>query len=125
RLVLSSTTAHIRLERALAMLERLGGSEVRSVAERFFAEPTANNLDEYLRVCGPHYMQRPRPPEILARVTRRAEVSEAFFRCEILRFDFTQRLSEIRCPVLLLAGELDPIVTSEDAEELAAAMPPE
>ena len=95
------------------------------MAERFFAEPTANNLDEYLRVCGPHYTQRPRPPEILARVTRRAEVSEHFFRGEILRFDFTQRLSEIRCPVLLLAGELDPIVTIEDAEELAAALPPD
>ena len=125
RLVLSSTTAHVHLERALAMFERLGGPEARSVAERFFAEPTANNLDEYLRVCGPHYTQRPRPPEILARVTRRAEVSEHFFRGEILRFDFTQRLSEIRCPVLLLAGELDPIVTIEDAEELAAALPPD
>jgi len=55
----------------------------------------------------------------------RPEVSEHFFRGEILRFDFTQRLSEIRCPVLLLAGELDPIVTIEDAEELAAAIPPD
>jgi pimeloyl-ACP methyl ester carboxylesterase len=53
RLVLSSTTAHVHLDRALAMFERLGGPEARSVAERFFAEPTANNLDEYLRVCGP------------------------------------------------------------------------
>jgi proline-specific peptidase len=123
RLVLSSTTAHVHLDRALAMFERLGGPEARSVAERFFAEPTANNLDEYLRVCGPLYTQRPRPPEILARVTRRPEVSEHFFRGEILRFDFTKRLSEIRCPVLLLAGELDPIVPIEDAEELAAALP--
>jgi proline-specific peptidase len=125
RLVLSSTTAHVHLDRALAMFERLGGPEAHSVAERFFAEPTANNLDEYLRVCGPLYTQRPRPPEILARVTRRPEVSEHFFRGEILRFDFSQRLSEIRCPVLLLAGELDPIVTIEDAEELAAAIPPD
>ncbi len=107
------------------MFERLGGPEVRSVAERFFREPTADNRDEYLRVCGPHYTQRPRPPEILARVTMRPEVSEHFFRGEIMRFDFTRRLSEIRCPVLLLAGELDPIVTIEDAEELAAALPPD
>jgi proline-specific peptidase len=125
KLVLASTTARIHLERALAMFERLGGPEVRSVAERTFAEPTADNLDEYLRVCGPHYTQRPRPPEILARVTRRPEVSEHFFRGEITRFDFSQRLSQIRCPVLLLAGELDPIVTIEDAEELAAALPPD
>lgn len=125
RLVLSSTTARIHLERALAMFERLGGAEARSVAARFFAEPSAHNRDEYLRVCGPHYTQRPQPDEILARVTLRSEVSEHFFRAEILRFDMRQRLRDIRCPVLLLAGELDPIVTVKDAEELAAALPPD
>src|SRR5712692_9877568 len=31
RLVLSSTTAHVHVERVLAMLERLGGSEARAV----------------------------------------------------------------------------------------------
>ena len=41
----------------------------------------------------------------------------------MLHFDFNKRLPEIRCPVLLLAGELDPMVTIADAEELAAALP--
>jgi proline-specific peptidase len=125
KLVLASTTARIHLDRALAMFDRLGGRDVRAVAERFFTEPTAENREEYLRVCGPYYTQRPRPPEILARVTQRSEVSEHFFRGEILHFDLTERLDEIRCPVLLLAGELDPIVTIADAEELAAALPPD
>jgi proline iminopeptidase len=52
-------------------------------------------------------------------------VAEHFFRGELLHFDFTERLHEIRCPVLQLAGELDPIVTIQDAEELAAALPPD
>ncbi len=125
RLVLSSTTAHVHVERVLAMLERLGGSEARAVAERCYAEPTADNLEEWLRVCGPLYTQRPLPPEILARVTMRTEVAEHFTRGEELRFDFTERLGEIRCPVLLLAGELDPAVPIEDAEELAAGLPPD
>jgi proline iminopeptidase len=125
KLVLASTTARIHLDRALAMFDRLGGPDVRAVAERFFTEPTAENREEYLRVCGPYYTQRPRPPEILARVTQRPEVSEHFFRGEILHFDLTERLDEIRCPVLFLAGELDPIVTIADAEELAAALPPD
>jgi pimeloyl-ACP methyl ester carboxylesterase len=125
KLVLSSTAARIHLARALTMFERLGGRDVRSVAERFFEEPTAENLEEYLRVCAPYYTQRPRPPEILARVTRRPEVSEHFFRGELLTFDLTRQLDQIRCPVLLLAGELDPIVAIEDAEELAAALPRE
>jgi pimeloyl-ACP methyl ester carboxylesterase len=125
KLVLSSTAARIHLDRSLAMFERLGGRDVRSAAERFFEGPTAENLEEYLRVCGPYYTQRPRPPEILARVTRRPEVSEHFLRGELLSFDLTRQLDQIRCSVLLLAGELDPIVTIEDAEELAAALPRE
>ena len=46
-------------------------------------------------------------------------------RGKLLQFDFISRLRGIRCPVLLLAGELDPIVAIEDAEELAAALPPD
>jgi pimeloyl-ACP methyl ester carboxylesterase len=125
RLVLSSTTARMHVERVLAMFERLGGSEVRAVAERCFAEPNAENLEEWIRVCIPLYNQRPLPPEILARVTMRPEVAEHFGRDEELRFDFTARLGEIGCPVLVLAGELDPIVPIEDAEELAAGLPPD
>ncbi len=70
KLILSSTTGRIHLERSLAMFERLGGPDVRAVAERFFTEPTPENLDEYLQTCGPHYTQRPRPPEILAQLER-------------------------------------------------------
>lgn len=123
KLVLASTTARIHLDRALAMFDRLGGPDVRAVAERFFDEPTAENREEYLRICGPYYTQRPRRPEILARVTQRPDVAEHFFRGELLDFDLTDRLGEIRCPILLLAGELDPIVTIDDAEDLAAALP--
>jgi proline iminopeptidase len=123
KLVLASTTARIHLDRAIAMFDRLGGPDVGAVAERFFTEPTAENRAEYQRVCGPYYTQRPRRPEILARVTQRPEVAEHFYRGELLHFDLTDRVNEIRCPVLLLAGELDPIVTIADAEELAAALP--
>lgn len=123
KLMLVSTVARANLDRALAMFERLGGPDVRGVAERFFAEPTEQNREEYLRVCGPYYAQRPRRPEILARVTQRPDVSEHFWRREILRYDLTERVGQIRCPVLLLAGELDPIATIADAEDLAAALP--
>jgi pimeloyl-ACP methyl ester carboxylesterase len=123
KLVLTSTTAHIHPDRALAMFDRLGGPDVRAVAERYFTEPTAEHFEEYRRVCLPYYAQRPRPPELLARVTHRPDVSEHFARGEIRQFDFRSHLCEIRCPVLLLAGELDPMVTIADVEELAAALP--
>ncbi len=125
RLVLAATTAHVHLERVLTNFERLGGTEARTVAERGFADPSAENHKEFLRVCMPLYTRRPLPPEIFARMTMRNEVAEHFTRGEELRFDFRPRLGEIRCPVLLLAGELDPAVPIEDAEELAAALPPD
>jgi proline-specific peptidase len=125
RLVLAVTAAHVHTKRVLAMFERLGGAEARAVAERCYADPTAENLEAWLRVCGPLYAQRPMPPEIAARVTTRLEVAEHFARGEELTFDLRPRLGEIRCPVLLLAGELDPGVPIEDAEELAAGLRPD
>ena len=124
KLVLASTAAHVHVDRVLAMFERIGGAEVRAVAERVYADATADNLEEYLRVCLPLYTRRPIPPEVMARVTMRMEVAEHFTRGEEQTFDFRGGLGAIRCPVLLLAGELDPGVPIEDAEELAAGLPP-
>jgi proline-specific peptidase len=124
KLIISSTTSKIHLDRSFAMFERLGGPEVRVVAERYFAEPTKENRDDYQRIVLPVYTQRPLPPELVSRVQRRDEVAEHFFRGEVLTFDLGPRLSRITCPVLQLAGEADPIVTIEDSEDLAAALPP-
>jgi proline-specific peptidase len=126
KLILASTAARIRIERAYAMFERLGGSEARAVAERYWSDPTAENQDEFLRVCMPLYTQRPQPPEILARITRNPAVGEHFRRSgEAFGFDFSDRLNQLRCPTMLLAGELDPMITIADAEDLAAALPAE
>src|SRR5439155_12173929 len=119
-----STAAHVHVDRVLETFERIGGVEARAVAERVSADVTADNLEEYLRVCLPLYTRRPIPPEVMARVTMRMEVAEHFTRGDEQTFDFRERLGGIRCPVLLLAGELDPAVPIEDAEELAAGLPP-
>jgi proline iminopeptidase len=121
KLVLVSAAARVNVARSLAMYDRLGGPDVRRVAERFFADPVGIR-QEYRRVCGPYLSPDPTDPEISARVTVRPEVSEHFLGGEFLRFDLSSRLDQIRCPVLVLNGERDPIVTVEDAEELAAAL---
>jgi proline iminopeptidase len=124
RLIFVSTAARVRMDRALVMFERLGGAEARAVAERFWADPTEENQDEFLRVCLPLYTQRPQPPEILARVMRNPAVSEHFRRSgEATGFDFREGLAQLQCPVMLLAGELDPIITIEDSRDLAASLP--
>jgi len=121
KLVLVSAAARVNVGRSVAMYERLGGADVRQAAERFYADPVGNR-EEYLRICGPYFNPRRSNPEILSRVTIRPEAARHFLSGEFLQSDLTDRLSLIRCPVLLLAGELDPIVTIEDTAELAAAL---
>jgi proline iminopeptidase len=52
----------------------------------------------------------------------RGEVFFHFFRGEQRTFDWFGDLDRIRCPTLILAGELDPMTTVLDHEEMAAAI---
>jgi len=124
-IVLAGTAAHIDFDRSLDMFERLGGAKVRAVAARYFADPTPENRVEYLEVVLPVYTKRPQDPDGLARVRPNAELSRHFFAGEVKTFDLRPQLAAIRCPILQLHGELDPIVTIDDALELADALPPE
>ena len=121
RLVIITASARVNPGRSIAMYERLGGLAVRRAAERFFADPLSNR-DEYLRICGPYFSPVPASSEVGERVVIRDDSARHFLANEFLSFDLFDRLGQIRCPVAVLVGELDPIVTVEDAEELAHAI---
>jgi|SRR5215472_12554933 len=123
KLVVSSGAARVRFDRALEMIGCLGGSRAREVAARNFERPTAETQDEYLRVCLPLYNPSPPDADVLARVVQRQEVSLHFWQNEIKSFDLFPVVGAIRCPTLIIAGELDPITTAADAKELAEAIP--
>jgi pimeloyl-ACP methyl ester carboxylesterase len=123
KLIASSTLARFRLDRALPMFERLGGAEVRAVAERHFTELTDETLEEFMRVCLPVYNQRPQDPDVIARTILRREVGLHFFRDEGFTLDLFPELGKITAPTLILGGELDPITPVADAEDIAAAIP--
>jgi pimeloyl-ACP methyl ester carboxylesterase len=59
RVVLSSTSPHLGLERKLAMFEQLGGPEARRVAEAFWTAPNADTWAVYNRVCMHLYNTQP------------------------------------------------------------------
>jgi pimeloyl-ACP methyl ester carboxylesterase len=42
---------------------------------------------------------------------------------QLPRLDLSDEASRVRCPTLILGGELDPLATSADLEDLAAAIP--
>jgi pimeloyl-ACP methyl ester carboxylesterase len=122
KLVVSSSTAKLRLERAFAMFEELGGAEARRVAERFFGDPDQESYDAYMATCLPLYNRTPADPDVRARARMRPEVGFHFFRDEVKRYDWFAELDRISCPTLILAGERDPITPVLDHEELAAAI---
>lgn len=127
RVILDSTTARSDPALMLPVFERLGGPEVRAIAEAFWSEPTPERMREYFRRCMPLY-SRTTPPDAKDRSARQLEVSnydlfERWSRTEGSTFDLTARLSEARAPVLLLAGEDDPVCPITGAEIIAAGIP--
>jgi pimeloyl-ACP methyl ester carboxylesterase len=126
RLVLSSTAAQFRLDRCLDTFLRLHGTHAREVAERFWRAPgDAAKVRDYVEVCFPLYNATPRPPEVAKRSIFNPAMLNHFFNAggEGFRFDFRSRLSEVKCPTLVLAGDLDPVTPMADSDDIAAALP--
>lgn len=126
RLILLSTAARIDFSTVFSAFARVGGPEVGAIAERYWTDPTAEGRALFLQRCVPYYRhRRDRPPADLSRVTMRMEVAAHFNgpRNEHGRFDFRADLRHLRCPVLLMAGEHDPIVPMPLVEATAAAIP--
>jgi pimeloyl-ACP methyl ester carboxylesterase len=121
RVILSSTTHHFGLERKLRMFEQLGGPEARALAEAFWLDPGADSWAAYDRVCRPLYNRTPQPPG----ATRyRTEILFAWIRAEQRAMNLRPGLAQAQCPVLVMAGDADPVTPIEDAEEIVAALPP-
>lgn len=123
KLILSSTSARMRLDRVLREFERLGGSEAREAAERYWGSPGPQTLPDYARVCFPLYNQTPQDPDARARTVWKFDVMFAFGAGEDRTFNLLPELSKVRCPTLVLVGEEDPITPPADAEDITAALP--
>jgi len=127
KLILMSTAARVRLDRAMPVFERLGGKEARRIAEAFWEDPREDAMQAYLKTCLPLYTQQPQDRDALARVILNTDVLFHFAgkAGEFSRFNFLPELKHVACPTLVLAGEEDPITPIEDAEDLVSALPPE
>ena len=124
KLVLSSTAARSRQDRSLDMFERLGGTEAREAARRFFDNPEPETMADYQKKCLPLYNRTPSGPESILRSVMNLELMADFFKHESHTFNFLPELGRIKCPTLIAAGELDPITPVADAKDIAAAIAP-
>jgi proline iminopeptidase len=125
KVVLSSTVARWNLDACLDAFRALGGDEAEAAARAFWTEPTAEHRNTYLRVCGPLYTQTPGNVFAGVETIRNDALFTHWNDGENQTFDLRPGLAEAQCPVLVLAGELDPVCPMVGAEEIVAALPPQ
>jgi proline iminopeptidase len=124
KVVLSSTSPHMGLARKLAMFERLGGPEAREVAERFWSSPDAATWAEYNRVCKRYYNTVPLPDDdATRRIVFNEEILFTSAAGEQQHMDLLPGLAKAQCPVLVMAGEQDPVCPLADSQDIFAALP--
>jgi len=124
RVILSSTSHHMGLARKLAMFEQLGGPAARAAAEAFWTAPGEATWALYQQVCTPLYNTRP-PADPLARerTVFNTQILYASAGGEQRTMDLLPGLAGVCCPVLVMAGEQDPVTPLADAQDIAAAIP--
>jgi proline iminopeptidase len=126
KLIFASTAARVDYPTMFAAFERIGGKRARDVAEGYWLNPTPESRAEHLKVCMPLYRRSGPNPDMVTRSIIKNAVALHFNgpRDEMGRMDFRAALGTIQCPVLILAGEEDPVMPMPFSEEIAASLPP-
>jgi pimeloyl-ACP methyl ester carboxylesterase len=113
-------------EHALEVFARTGGPEAVEAARRFYAaEPGEEVTREFVDRCIPLYTRRMPDalrPDLLARIERNPDVEWRLRTGRLAAFDPWDRLHEVTCPTLILAGEDDPVTPAVEAARLAEAL---
>ena len=120
-LILVATAARMDFAVVFDAFERFGGPEARAVAEAYWTGPTPEIEARYAEVCQPLLALRgPRDPDARRRVVQRDETTIRFGGVNKAqgRMDLRADLTNIRCPVLVMAGERDPITPIAFSEEI-------
>jgi pimeloyl-ACP methyl ester carboxylesterase len=125
KLILTSTSAQPVGERSFAMFEQLGGAPARAAAIDFWTKPGMEAAKRYVEFCIPLYSQRQLPSGFHSRAVRNPEMLLVFIEEELKTAALVERLSGIKCPILVLTGGKDPITPAADAADIVAALPPE
>ncbi len=127
KLILGSTCAKVVYEEVFKAFERIGGKAARDVAESYWLEPTMERRLAYLQKCFPLYNTRAaNDSDAMKRAILKHEVGLAFNgpNHEQGRMDFRGELSRVQCPVLVMAGDRDPIVPMALTDTMVSCLPP-
>ncbi len=123
KVVLSSTSHHLGLSRKLAMFEQLGGPDARAAAQAFWQAPGPTTWAPYNEHCRDLYNPTPGSAEARQRTVFNEDILFTSASGEQQAMQLLPGLAKVHCPVLVMAGELDPVTPLADAQDIAAAIP--
>ena len=124
KLVLTTTAARPDWPAVFEAFERIGGPQARRLAEAYWLSPKPELRREYREKCHPLYYTRPAPdPDARAREIVHDAVNLHFATREFATMDFRADLARVQCPVLVMAGDRDPITPLAFSETIAASLP--
>ena len=125
KLILISTTGRKRIDRSLAVFERLGGTQAREAARRFNEAPGPETGQEFQRYCYPLYFRTTRPSDTGKRAIVNYELVLWWERGQERYRNLLPDLARVTRPVLVMGGEDDPQTPIEDQEDIVNALPSE
>lgn len=124
KVILSSTRARWVGSAVIEMFRRLGGDGAAEAADAFWnGPPSPATTDRYRELCGPLYTQSSGNVFDSVEVVRNPELFAHWNGDENKGFDLRRDLAKAECPVLVMAGEFDPVCPMSAAEEIAASLP--
>jgi proline iminopeptidase len=129
RVILDSGAPVTDTDERLAMFGRLGGSEAVAAAQAFFDGADPDTFVRYATTCVPLYVRHPGPDLADMQARGMAHANLAVFQHwqagEERTYDLRGSLDRITCPVLVLAGEDDPICPASGSRAIATEIGPE
>ena len=126
KVILSSTQPRWDQAASVEMFRRLGGDDAAEAADVFWSGRNDEaTVARYLEVCGPLYTQQPGSLFDSIEAVENRELFAYWNADEHKRFDLRSDLAQARCPVLVMAGEFDPVCPMSCSEEIVSALPAE
>jgi pimeloyl-ACP methyl ester carboxylesterase len=122
KVVLACTSARLDLD-VLAKSFACFGDEVAGDTARAFFGGDLSVMPAFLEHCIPLYATEPLDPNEFVRTVMNPELMGHFFAGEAKTMDLRDGLAAARCPVLVLGGELDPVMPAEVVQEVVNALP--
>ncbi len=122
KVVLACTSARFDPDVIAASFTRLGGEAAGAAARQFFGGDVSV-MPAFLEHCIPLYSSEPLDPEALVRTVMNPDLMAHFFAGEAKTMDLRPGLAAATCPVLVLGGELDPVMPPEMVQEVVNALP--